>query len=294
MINKLRNFAANLSVAGSAAFAGYGNFYKTQTFITMPDSSTCWCDVTGNAYDAADRPLSRFEYTPGNGASSVPNGTLGKSTYSYDAPQQAGYLSSAIDALGNKMSLTFDGRGKLVGKSFVDKAVTTESITPNISYGYDADGRIASASSSASSDSYVYDANGNVLSHTEGGGGAVDNPTISYAYYANGWRKSLSIQGGAAFSNPEFKYNYQTDGFRRSVYVSGHANPFAWTYTGAGRLQTQSDPQTGNPISGAGANLVAKTQTYDINEASAASRTGELTSITFPSHAQYSSIVHDA
>lgn len=277
----------NLNITGwSQSFSGYGDLFKVQRYFTIPGGqSNTWNDISGNAFDALDRPVRRFQRTPGSGTQYP--GAMERWISAYDASGQYGILSSTTDPLSVVTTLSYDNAARLVSKSFSDGS------TPNITYVNDPDGRVHKATSSVYGDEiYTYDANGDVLSYAEGGGPSELHPTISYVYYPNGWRSSLTINAGSLFnsSSPEFTYEYQADGLRKTLTVAGKANPFSWQYTPAGRPTSQSDPWTGNSIQGTSASLQAKTMTFDVG---GNNPTGVLTGMTLPVGAAYQNMTHD-
>lgn len=235
----------DLSLGGSVQFTGsgapgpfsaFGGLYKTQNYFTAPGGSLGWNDVTGNAYDALDRPLTRLQYSPGNGIQTW--------TRAYDANGYYGLPTSTVDPMDVTTSYGYDSLGRLSSLSFSDT-------TPNRTYLYDPDGRTAQigAQRYTSPDSYTYDADGDVIAYTEATASGLTSPaTISYAYYAPGLRKSLSVSSAALSANPEFTYNYRTDGLRTSLLVAGQTKPFAWSYNNAGQMTSQSDPYTGQTV----------------------------------------------
>lgn len=282
--------AADLSISGwSSSFNGYGNLYKVQRYFTVPGgSNSTWNDVTGNAYDAMDRPVQRFQRTPGSWTSYP--GPMEDWLTAFDASGQYGLPASGTDPTGDVTTYGFDGAARLISKSFSDGT------TPNLTYENDPDGRIYKATSSVFGDeTYTYDAIGDELTYAEGGGPSALHPTISYTYYPNGWRSSLTINAGSLFnsSKPEFTYDYQMDGMRKTLTVAGKTNPFSWTYTTAGRMTAQSDPWTGNNFTVNGKQYAFQSESagYDLG---GNNPTGTLTSLTFPIGAVYQSLTHDA
>lgn len=273
---------ANLQVGSGPLFRGHGNLYKTQRYyVEVHNSNKAWYDVNGNASDAADRPVHRYQYTPTTASSgSTPGqnpGPLETWDTNFDENNESGLLTSVNDPSGTQQAtFSYNALGKLSTKSFSDS-------TPTASYTYDPDGHLASASNSVASDTYVYDANGNMLSDTEG---TVSDPaTLTYNYYANGWRKKVSVSDpGASYSSSD-TYSYRQDGLRETLAMDSQANPFSWTYTPAGREKSQSDPATGStgfssPYFPNGVSIGPKKESYD-------SATGVLTSLTMPDGLQY-------
>jgi YD repeat-containing protein len=278
----------NLQVGNSYNFHGYGNLYKTQRYVTVGNNNNpTWNDANGNASDAIDRAIHRYQYTPTTAASGVTPGSnpgpLETWTTNYDENNQAGLLTSAVDPSSVQTTYTYNAVGYPTNKSFSDS-------TPTESYTYDPDGHLASAGNSVASDTYIYNANGNVTSDTEGT--VADPATFTYNYYPNGWRSTLAISDPAASYSVTSSYSYRQDGLRETLALSNHSNPFTWTYTAAGRVSSQSDPATGSgPFSSQyftnGVTMGPKAEQYDPT-------TGVLSKLTMPDGLQYKSLTYDA
>jgi YD repeat-containing protein len=283
---------ANLTVGSVSGIVAYGDLYQIQRCVGFTNCSLQ--AFSGNAYDAANRPVERLQYSPsypssGNSPGGTP-GPLKTWLYTYDAAGAQGSLSSASDPLGITTTLSYDNLGRLMGKTFSDGQ------TPALALTYDADGNVAVASSpGGSTETYSYDGNDLVTTYSEGG--SISDPeTLTYARYPNGWREQLAVSDPDVPFNESIQYNYRVDGNRKSLTV-GSAS-FNWTYDTAGRELTESDPQTGTNIPSTdwnnssvqvyngGVTLQPRTASYDAN--------GELSKLILPSGGTYSSISHDA
>jgi YD repeat-containing protein len=218
---------------------GYGNLVSTQELLsgtvfvpvgTYSISSGTWTDVRATSYDAIDRPISTYEAAFGDQP---------KLTNTYDGPSAAGLLSSVRLATNELKSLTYDDMGRETDVSYAYDG----NVTPQIHEGYDASGHVTSRTTSAlGTETIAYDATGAVTSVTEpaslGGG------TISYAYYADGLRSRAGYADAVQSYPNALQYTYRADG-KRDRLTLGNGSAFTWTYTAAGRVQTQTDPLTG-------------------------------------------------
>lgn len=145
----------NVSVDG-ASFRAYGNLYKTQEYVpsnpvvqagTTP-AAPAWTDVRGTGFDALDRALSSYENA---------FGTTPKLSNTYDGNGYYGLLSGTQNAAGQQSLLTYYSTGWLDQKSYLNDG----GVTPSQTYGYDADGRATSITSSQfGMESHVFDADG--------------------------------------------------------------------------------------------------------------------------------------
>lgn len=274
----------NVSIAASnqtPSFPAYGNLYKTQNFFNGG-----WNDVNGNAFDALNRSINRYQYSPGQG--------LQTWTSAYDAGtnssgiSNSGLLISKTDPLSVVTSYSYDALGRQTDISFNGDG----GVTPPRTYTFDPDGRVATVQSSLTgTESFTYDADGRETQYQEGSGGGATSPaTLNYTYYPDGSRWTLSISSSALSQQNEFTYDYRNDGLRTKLTVANQSQPFFWTYTNAGRELTQSDPVTGTymPAMGnlAAHTVVARTQSYDSY--------GQLSSIEIPDHGTYANIGHDS
>ena len=275
MMRYIYDLGGSDTIAGSGVVSGYGNLYKTQECLpsnpivnivenpTGP-SSCVFQDVRGSSFDALDRATASYE---------VAFGSAPKVRNIYDAPGDAGLLTSSVNAMGQATNLAYDADGHVVSDTFSDS-------TPARSYSYDPDGHAVAVSSPAwGTESYSYDAAGELTEKAEPTGGALLDPGIvQYAYYPDGARAALSLQIPAAgIDLPNaFAYSYRVDGLLQAQRVNaGDGGTYSWTYTTAGRELTQRDPATGATVNAYGTwangsgwsrfalTYGARTQSYD-------------------------------
>ena len=263
----------------------HGNLYKTQNYLPVSGATALsWNDVNGNAFDALDRSVRRYQYSPGNGVEAW--------TSVYDTAPYQGLLASKTDPMNVTTTYAYDDLNRQQSITFSD------GVTPGRSYAYDPDGRTASISSTVfGTDSYLYDADGRETQYGESSGGGVSSPaTLTYGYYPNGWRQTLSISSSALNQQNEFTYDYRNDGKRTNLAVAGQAQPFAWTYTNAERELTQSDPFTGGAANGVTSNGLAYPQFAphtEVARTGAYDSFGRLASLELPNQGTYANIGHD-
>jgi YD repeat-containing protein len=278
-LSKNQQVSITLPAGGSASYYAHGNLYKTQHYFATP--TYAWVDVNGNALDALDRSVARYQ--------PVPHGPLETWTSVYDAPGQEGLLSSKTDPVSTTTTLQYDALGHTTSTVYSDG-------TANKTMGYDPDGHLVTQASSAFSipDAFQYDADGREMQYAEGSGAGTTAPaTITYSYYPNGLRSALSISSSALTQTNQLTYSYRNDGLRTKLAVAGYNQPFAWSYTSAGRESSQSDPLTGttSPAVTSGAdtlfnsfNYVPRTSSYDAF--------GHLATLTLPNTGAYTNITY--
>ncbi len=271
--------AGALSVGSSSAFSAHGNLYKTQECYFDPSSSSCtWQDLRGTAYDALDRAIAQYNYAPGNA-------TIQATQLQYDNDAQSrGQLSYSIDPLAQKTSYSYDAVGKQTAVQFSGDG----GVTPNRSYSYDANGKTVSVNSSVfGAYSYGYDAEGRMVNAQEPSGTGLSAPaTLTYDYYLNGWRKAVRVTAAPAFPSQTalFQYSYRADGRRTQLQYSGATKPFLWSYTKAGREQSQSDPYTGQQTP-SGLTYGSRSISYDAY--------GRISTLQLPQAAKYTNLTYD-
>jgi YD repeat-containing protein len=287
----LTRYAYDISGGSSVSFAGtwfaaYGNLFKTQEYVLGTNNAPSWVDQRGNAFDALDRAVAKYTFSPSS------NTTLRAATSTYDHDMSTlGLLWQTADPLAQTTTFAYDPRGATVSVTFGGDG----GVTPNRSYAYDANGRIATRSSVAyGTETLQYDNDGRTIRVVEASGGGVSSPaTLSYAYYGDGSRAAISVASTAVTADPLMTYAYRPDGRRSSLAMTyaGITSPFGWTYTDAGRELTQTDPYTGTTVSSSGQSgdpgpiVRARTSTYDA--------AGRLASLTDASYPNFSSISHD-
>ena len=288
----LTRYIYDLSQGGTvalstASFQAYGNLYKTQELIGLSTQTQSWTDTKGNAFDALDRSTAKYSFSP---SSSTTLRTT-TSTYDHDA-STLGVLWQTVDPLLETSTFTYNQRGAVAGVTFGGDG----GVTAPRSYVYDADGRVATRTSTAyGTETLRYDDDGRTTQVIEPNGGGVSSAaTIGYAYYGDGSRASVGVTSAAVTASPLMTYDYRADGRRNSLTMTyaGITSPFTWTYTDAGRELTETDPYTGMTVNvgtGAGvypgSTLRARTSSYDT--------TGQLSSLTLPGYPNWSAMARD-
>ncbi len=235
---------------------GHGNLAKTQellsgtvitpfTYATFSSftpyqiSTGRWTDVRATSFDALDRPLASYEAAFANQP---------KLSNTYDAPgatggpAQLGLLSSVTLATNEVKQYTYDAGGHLTDTSFLnDNGATSPGHVR-----YDASGHVVSRGTDALGNEVLqYDAAGELTSATKPA--SLGSATITYDYYSDGMRKDLNFSSTVYTASPLYQYAYRTDG-RRSSLILNNGSKFTWTYTQAGRVQSQADPFTGKAV----------------------------------------------
>jgi YD repeat-containing protein len=239
----------DLSAGGVTSYrgmgvTGHGNLVSTQELLsgtvwtpavgqTYQISTGSWFDIRATSVDALDRPVSSYEAAFGDQP---------KATNGYDGPGTAGLLAFARLATGELKSFVYDGVGRRTDVTYAYDG----GLTPAIHEVFDAGGRVTNRSTSVlGAETLAYDATGALTSVTEpaslGGG------TIQYGYYADGMRASAGYSDATHAYPNALQYAYRPDSKRERLLLGSGA--FTWTYTAAGRVQTQSDPLTGRSIS---------------------------------------------
>jgi YD repeat-containing protein len=277
--------SGNISIA-SASYRAYGNLFKTQEWLTPPGAtSPSWTDLRGNAFDALDRTIAKYTFSPST------NTTLRTATTQYDGSSATlGFLSSEVDPLSETTAFTYDELGRQNGVTFGGDG----GVTPARTVIYDPNGRTAAASGAAyGSQTTRYDADGRVAEVDESTTGSVTSPArMTYDYYPNGDRKDLNVSSSALTATPLLTYVRRSDGelSKESLYYGGAGNTFTWSYTDGGRKLNQTDPYTGTiipspqaPVS-PGTTYAPTTWSYD--------GTGQLTGTGLPETLNYS-VTHD-
>jgi YD repeat-containing protein len=288
----LTRYLYDLSQAGTvslstATFSAYGNLYKTQEYVAGTNGIASWTDQKGNGFDALDRAVAKYSFSPSS------NTTLRTSTSAYDHDTSTlGLLWQTIDPLGEQTTYGYTERGATASVTFAGDG----GVTPARTYVYDANGRIATRSSSVyGSETLQYDFDGRLSGMIEPSGGGVTSPaTISYAYYGDGSRASIGVTSAAVTANPLITYDYRPDGRRTALTMTyaGITSPFSWTYTDAGRELTQNDPYTGTTVNTGGqtgpppfTTVRPRVSSYDT--------TGQLASLSDPGYPNFASMTHD-
>lgn len=274
--------SGSVSITGSSAsYRAYGNLYKTQELLAAvtpswnepaagPGTGTSgpvWMDQAGTATDALDRAIQHYRST-GTALQTVVSTFDGNST-------GLGFLTSSCNALNECSYFTYDERGLRTGAS------SNLTNTPARTYGYDEDGRLATAVSANGSIADTYNAIGGISRRIQNGAA-----TVTYHYYPDGKRSGLDINAGAGGSwQNVLSYSYRADGLLSALAFAyqGTTASWAFTFSHAGRPTQRSDTLSTTPYtlsyaaSGYGRPTVDGPQsnlTYDAE--------GDLTSLVLP------------
>jgi YD repeat-containing protein len=272
---------------GGTSFSAYGNLYKTQEWAPSPSTgSPSWIDQRGSAFDALDREITKYTFSP-----SSPT-TVRATTKHYDTTSPTyGLLASVTDPLGETTSYTYNELAKPLAVQFSGDG----GVTPNRTFVYDANGRVVSATGDGyGTETDLYDADGRLVEFDEPTSGSITAPAkLTYDYYPNGERKDLNVASSALTGAPSaFSYAYRVDGKRTRLRQTTGFGDFTMSYTDGGRELSQSDPFTGTTMPSpqspvpAGSTYGPTTWAYDTS--------GQLSKITLPQTFAYQSIVHDA
>ncbi|MFJ8599238.1 putative adhesin [Streptomyces shenzhenensis] len=207
------------------------------TKVNAPDGGT-----TSYTYDAVGNVKERTDAN---------NHTT---TYGYDAAHRP---ESVTDPLGRVTSYAYDADGNPT-RTTTPRGTTTHNYdarnlltktdysdsTPDVSYGYDAVGRLTSRANSSLAEDFTYDAVGN-LKETRG---------FSYTYDAAGRLLTRTLADGNTVS-----YTYDADG--RTATMAADSTSTEYAYDAAGNLTLTTLPNT-----------ETESRTYD--------RDGRLTAVT--------------
>jgi YD repeat-containing protein len=242
----------------SLSLRAYGGLVVTQELLsgtvwtptfgtTYAISTGSWTPVRASSFDALDRGLNAYEAALGDQP---------KESRTYDGSGNAGLLSSDTLATGESKSYTYDARNEKTAVSYSGDG----GVTPALAFAYDADGRQAVRSTSVlGAESLTYDLAGELLSVAEpstlGGG------TISYSYYADGMRSVLGYSDPTQSYPAVASHSYRPDGLEQQLKLS-NGTAFRWTYTNAGREQSEVDPFTGTSITPTAVAVVKEGKTY--------------------------------
>lgn len=272
---------------GGTYFRAYGNVFKTQEWVPpSAGASPSWRDLRGAAYDALDRVVAKYTFSPSS------NTTVRATTLAYDtAAATLGLLASTTDPLGETTTYAYDAAGHQTTVQFSGDG----GITPNKSFVYDAMGRMTSATGAVyGTETTRYDGDGRVAEVDEPTTGSITSPAhITYDYYPDGTRKDVNVASSALNAAPLMSYAYRADGKRRMVHVGWgqQQGNFTTTYTDAGRTLSRSDPFTGSTMPSPrspvapGTAFVPTTWAYDT--------AGQIASKQLPQTFAYQAIGHD-
>ncbi len=260
--------APNLSFNGAAAYAAYGNLYKTQELLPpaagpvtataaapLSIANTSFQDLKGTAYDALDRPVGKYSMIVANGGTSE---SLSAEVLTYDGTNEygtfPGQLTSDCSALAQCKYPGYDSQGRQFEIGFSD------SLSPSRTTSFDPDGHVISITSTAfGTQYYTYDADGHKLTEQEASGGGVTSPaTFQHTYYADGKLEQLSVSASGLNQNGLFQYSYRADGLVQTQTINDGAQAnvgstsVAFTYYASGRPEQRSESGPGgnpNPTS---------------------------------------------
>ncbi len=273
------SMGGQLQFAGSPSFAAYGNLYATQE---LPSQYTTWQDTAGTSYDALDRPLTKYRFSPGDA-----NVNAYAQSFSYDATASLGLLSSSTNAVGETLSYSYSPSGKIATLGSSDNSVAS------LQYTYDPDGRTATLTSSTyGAEADAYDADGRETSVREPSANAsyTSPVTITYGYYPNGRRATLSTSGGNLTQAPLLKYTYNSLDTLASETGNLNNTPqtFRFAYTSAGRMASETDPFTGSTVPGTTRQFVPTVWSHD------PSQYGRVSGVQYANASLFQSITYDA
>jgi RHS repeat-associated protein len=207
------------SVTTAAGYDAAGN----QTAVTGGNGNTTW-----TTYNSWNQPESVTE--PATAAAPGAAARTWTTSYTKD-----GQPASVSQPGGITQSYSYDPLGDVTGKS----GTGAPAATPALSYGYDLDGRLASATAPGGTDTFGYNANGQLTS-TGGPSG-----TASFQY------------------NGDQLMSSRTDA----------AGDTSYTYDKAGRLATVADPLTGSALTyGYNADSLPATISYATGSTAGAAR----------------------
>jgi len=260
------SLGGSVSIIGSSSFSAYGNLYATQILLPsgsgfagpsfaggsantnqlvaltasgfpLTPGSNQYYPTKGTAFDALDRPVTKFYYIPGplNSQSS----DLRSTALAYDTSGNAGFLSTNKDAIGTTTTYTYDKAGQEASITFSDS-------TPGRTYVYDPDGRKANITENPYGTLYyTFDPDGGVATVKEPTGGGLTSPEnpLTYHYYPNGWKSSIDMASSSFNQTGLFSYIYRADGKRTGIIIqaTGKTRNLGWNYTAAGRVTSSTD-----------------------------------------------------
>ena len=221
-------------------FLQHGNLFATQRWAGSLGGNT-WTTTQENVYDA----LNRLTFSAAIGSCGAVKYVAGPlfcggltQTIANSFDASTGRLDYTRLPSGVAENFAYDARGKVTARQFNDNGTT-----PAETYSYDADARLATATTAAVSGSatYSYDASGRLVTKQEPSG--VGSESISYSYYPNSKRSAISFSGlSFSASSPLFSYSYRSDGMLADLNVGDGANQTLWySYSPAGRLTSRAD-----------------------------------------------------
>lgn len=277
-----------VALSGGSSFAAHGNLFSTQEYLPST-GSYAFLDTKGNAYDALDRPTSKYSYIGSSSCNGDCSQPYAFSSITYDTDTNGSTLGLPrlqCNSLGWCKEFGYDAEGRMTGTTYSgDKGVTA-----NATMTYTLNGQLASDTSTGiGTESYVYDNDHRLSEKIEASGDGVSGASnLTYGYYGNGTRESVSVSPQIApgfVASHILDYSYGADGSLDEEDVAfpynglNQAYKFVWTYTSAGRLLTRVE---GTPSAPTSVGSIA--ETYDTS--------GLLLTSTIPAGA-YSSFVRD-
>ena len=265
-----------VSVSGGTTvqYQAHGNLYKTQELlpagepISVPSpaplnvANTTFQDLNGNAFDSLDRPVTRYSFIIPSSSSAE---TLIQETLTYDQSSYfpgdfVGRLTEDCNSAQPQQCswYNYDARSAATQVHFSD------TLSPDRSATYDADGRLMTATSAVfGTQFYNYNADGLETTEQEATGGSVTSPaTFTHEYYPNDELKQLDVASSALNQTGLFVYSRRPDGHVQTQTINYSAQAtvgstsVAFTYTAAGRLSGRSE-------AGPGANSSPTSVAYD-------------------------------
>ena len=138
---------------------------------------------------------------------------------------ERGRVESKTDRKGVVTTYAYDGLGRLLTKGYSD------GMTPQVSYTYDAAGRLSTAANGTDTLTWTYDLAGQLLSEQSNRNGSV----VSYSYDPAGNRLSLSLDG-------QLFVTYGYDSASRLTAITRGTNATSLTYDNANRRTSMSYP----------------------------------------------------
>lgn len=237
---------------GGQTITAHGNLFKTVELVPATDtiafSNTAetaqngtFRDMKGNAFDAVDRPVTRFFYVFQTNQDALQQENL---TYDASNPLGSGnngMLSQDCNGLQQCTYYAYDSDDR------VSQTQHTASPALDRTFTYDPDARPASiVLPSWGTQSYSYDADGRTRQSVEPSG--IDSPaTLTYHYYPDGLRSSLDVSSSALNQTGLFTFGYRADAVAETQQITDSGNSLVGTttltfsYSAAGRFKQRSE-----------------------------------------------------
>jgi YD repeat-containing protein len=270
---------SGVAIRGSSSFNAHGGLFSTQEWV----GGANWTDMKGYVYDALDRTIEKLYYSPGT-CQPIPGGCTAKfEALAYDGSGALGLLQQDCNAVSQCGQYSYDDAGRLTLKHFTDGGVT-----PDRTYAYDPDSRVATITSTTfGTETHTYDIDGRETQISEPTGGGITSPAqLTYHYYVDGSRSGLDVASTGLSATGLISYSYRADGPKQAETLNySGAQTFGWTYSNAGRVATQTDPYTGMLMGTTQSRYVATTWGDNIY--------GQVNGETMPWAGQYSNFAYD-